>query len=211
MFHRYIEELVQRRTELTGIIPVIENACELIVCAYKNGGKVLICGNGGSCADADHITGELMKGFVKKRPLPSGIKSRITALGDSKLAEKLQSPLRAINLCSMPALSTAFANDVESDYVYAQLAMGYTDPDDIFIGISTSGNASNVHYAALTAKAVGARLIGLTGLNGGKMRESGLYDVLITVPQRETYLIQETHIAVYHAICLYVEDQMFDN
>jgi D-sedoheptulose 7-phosphate isomerase len=118
-------------------------------------------------------------------------------------------PLRAVNLCSLPGVSTAFANDVNPDYVFAQLAFGYADPGDVFIGISTSGNASNVHFAALTAKAAGARLIALTGAGGGRMRESGLYDVLIRIPEDSTYLIQEAHVAVYHLICMEVERRVF--
>ena len=214
MNRRHIEELATRRPELAKIVPDIEKACELIISAYRNGGKILVCGNGGSCADADHIVGELMKGFLKKRPLSSELKSRLSALGDSALessllADKLQTPLRAVNLCSLPALSSAFANDVEPDYVYAQLALGYTDPGDVFIGISTSGNARNVHYAALTAKAAEARLIALTGADGGKMRESGLYDVVIRAPESVTHRVQEAHVAIYHAVCMTIEDELF--
>lgn len=210
MSHQYIEELFKRRPELLILKSKIEKACEIIISVYKNGGKLLVCGNGGSCADADHITGELMKGFIKKRPLSGELKSRLAEMGDSRLAEKLQTPLRAVNLCSMPALSTAFANDVDPDYIYAQLALGYADPGDVFIGISTSGNAKNVNCAALTSKALDAKLIGLTGKDGGKMNENGLYDVLIKVPETETFLIQELHIAVYHVICLVVEDVFFN-
>jgi len=206
----HLEDLIKRHPELKSNLLEIKCACELITNMYKNGGKVLVCGNGGSCADADHIVGELMKGFMRKRRLSAELRTKLSDLGELDLAEKLQTPLRAINLCSMPALSTAFANDVEPDYVFAQLALGYTDSGDVFIGISTGGNALNVHYAAATAKAAGAKLIGLTGTVGGKMYESGLYDVLIRVPESVTHLIQETHIAVYHAVCLTVEDELFN-
>jgi D-sedoheptulose 7-phosphate isomerase len=206
---RYFAELEARRPNLAGIIPDIETVCAMMADAYRNGGKVLICGNGGSCADADHITGELMKGFVLPRPLSAGLQAKLRALGEPDLAEKLPTPLRAINLCCMSALSTAFANDVEPDYLFAQLALGYADPGDIFIGISTSGNAQNVHYAAVTAKAAGARLVGLTGADGGKMRESGIYDALIKVPETITHFVQEEHIAVYHTICLALEEEFF--
>ena len=209
MKHRFLEELVQRRPELAGIMPDMEKTCGLMISAYQNGGKVLVCGNGGSCADADHIVGELMKGFLKKRPLSSELKSRFAALGGSLLAEKLQTPLRAVNLCSLPALSTAFANDVESDYIFAQQALAYTDPGDVFIGISTGGNARNVCHAAVAAKALGAKLIGLTGADGGSMRESGLYDALVRAPESVTHQIQEAHVAIYHAVCLTVEDDLF--
>ena len=209
MKNRHLEELALRRPELAGTVPDIEKACDLIVSAYQNGKKVLTCGNGGSCSDADHIVGELMKGFLKKRPLSKELKLRLTELGGEELANKLQTPLRAINLCSLPALSTAVANDINPDYIFAQQAFGYTDPGDVFIGISTSGNASNVHFAAITAKAVGARLVGMTGADGGKMRESGLYNVLIRAPENVTHLIQESHIAIYHAMCIGLEKVFF--
>ena len=124
------------------------------------------------------------------------------------LANSLQTPLRAINLCSVGALSTAFANDVNPEYIYAQLALAFTDPGDIFIGISTSGNAGNVLAAAVTAKAMGAYTIGLTGDNGGKM--NGVFDLIVKCPENETYRIQELHLPVYHAICLEVEDAFFE-
>ena len=206
----YLDALISRRPELAGIVPEIDKSCELIISAYRNGGKVLVCGNGGSCADADHIVGELMKGFIKKRPLSNEQKSRFAALEASQLAEKLQTPLRAINLCSLSALSTAFANDVEPDYVYAQQTLAYVDSEDVFIGISTSGNAKNVHHAAIVAKVSGAKLIGLTGKEGGEMLKRGLYDVLIHAPESITHRIQETHVAIYHAICMSVEDYIFN-
>ena len=209
MNYRYLEELAQRRPELAGIMPDIKKVCELVISTYQNGGKVLVCGNGGSCADADHIVGELMKGFLKKRPLSSELKSRFAALGGSQLAEKLQTPLRAINLCSLSALSTAFANDVEPDYVFAQQALAYTDPGDVFIGISTSGNARNLHHAAVAAKALDAKLIGLTGSDGGMMRESELYDTFVQVPESVTHRGEEAHVAIYHADCMTVEDRLF--
>jgi len=203
------ETFTRHHPALKGLLPMMEQVCDLMADTYKNGGKIIVCGNGGSCADADHIVGELMKSFILPRPLNAALQKKLTASGGAELAEKLQTPLRAINLSSMQALSTAFANDVEPDYVYAQLALAYTDPNDVFIGISTSGNARNVHFAAITAKAAGARLVGLTGISGGKMSESGLYDVVIRVPEHATYLIQEGHIAVYHAICIAVEERVF--
>ena len=207
----YLSELKQRRPALSKIISDIENACDIIIESYKHSGKLLVCGNGGSCADADHITGELMKSFARQRPLNKDILTKLKSFGESDLANKLQTPLRAINLCSMQALSTAFANDVEPDFVYAQLALGYTDPGDVFIGISTSGNSKSVHFAAVTAKAAGAKLIGMTGEDGGKMQKSGIYDVLIKAPEKITHFIQEEHIAIYHAICLTVEEEFFNS
>jgi D-sedoheptulose 7-phosphate isomerase len=205
---RYIEELTRRRPALAGIRPAMEKACSLLISTYRRGGKILACGNGGSAAHADHIVGELMKGFLKKRPLSAETKQRFADCGGAELAERLQTPLRAINLCSMTALNTAFANDVNPDYIYAQQALAFTDEGDIFLGISASGDAVNVNHAAVAAKAMGAVLIGLTGAEGGRM--DSLYDLLIKVPERVTYKIQEDHIAVYHAVCLTVEDGLFE-
>ena len=207
--NKYFLELKERHPKLEVIISDMESAFSIITNAYRNGRKVIICGNGGSCADADHIVGELMKSFVLPRPLKQDLEDKIKALGETDLAEKLQTPLRAINLSSMHALGTAFANDVDANYVYAQLALGYTDSGDVFIGISTSGNSKSVHFAAVTAKAAGAKLLGLTGSDGGKMRKSGIYDVLIRAPEKITHFIQEDHIAIYHTICLAVEDEFF--
>ena len=207
--NKYLAELKQRRPKLECIMPDIEKMCATMIDVYQNSGKVLVCGNGGSCADADHITGELMKSFALPRPLSASLQAKLKDLSEPDLAKKLQTPLRAINLCSMSALSTAFANDVEPDYVFAQLALGYTDSGDVFIGISTGGNSKSVHFAAVTAKAAGAKLIGMTGADGGKMHESGIYDVLIKAPEKITHFIQEEHIAIYHAICLTLEDEFF--
>jgi D-sedoheptulose 7-phosphate isomerase len=207
--NKHLAELIERRPRLNPILPEIEKALVLITGCYRNGGKVLVCGNGGSCADADHIVGELMKSFILPRPLDDDLRLKLETSGEPDLALKLQTPMRALNLCSMPSLSTAFANDVNPDYVFAQLTLGYTDPGDVFIGISTSGNSKSVRYAAVTAKAKGAYLIGLTGEDGGKMKESGIYDALIRAPEKITHLIQEEHIAIYHAICLAAEDEMY--
>lgn len=194
---------------LQALIPEMEKAFLIIKTTYENNGKILACGNGGSCADADHIVGELMKGFLSLRPLSDSHKQRLSRYGGKEIAEKLQSPLRAINLASLPSLSSAFANDVDAELVYAQMALGLADAGDVFIGISTSGNANNVHAAAIVAKAAGAKLIALTGADGGKMRESGLYDVLIKVPETMTYKIQEAHIVIYHALCIAIEEAFF--
>lgn len=207
--NKYLIELTERRPNLKDLVPEIEKVCSLIIESYKKDGKVLLCGNGGSCGDADHIVGELMKSFALPRPLNHELKEKITALGESHLADKLQTPLRAINLSTASALSTAFANDVDRDYVFAQIALGYTDPGDVFFGISTSGNSMNVQYAATTAKALGAYTVGLTGAGGGKMRESGIYDIILSVPEDITHFVQEEHIAVYHAICLCIEEEIF--
>ena len=207
----HINNLITRYPTLESCKEQIEEATKLIITCYKADGTVLLCGNGGSSADAQHIAGELMKEFCKKRPL-SGVEKEKLVLVDSEtgyfLAEKLQASLRAICLNGLPALSTAFANDVDPVLVLAQQAYAYARENDVLIGISTSGNAENVIMAAVAAKARGAYTIGLTGSTGGKMKE--IYDLVIKVPEHETYLIQELHVPVYHAICLEVEDALFD-
>ena len=209
MKYSYIEELAKRRPELAGLICDIEKVCDLIIHAYSKRCKVIVCGNGGSCSDAGHIVGELMKGFHKKRQLSDDYKGKLTQYGGVDLAAKLQTPLRAIDLTAMSALNTATANDIDANYIYAQQVVGLADPGDIFFGISSSGNSCNVHYAAIAAKAAGAVLIGLTGAIGGNMYGSGLYDVIIRVPECITYRIQEEHISVYHAVCATVEAVFF--
>lgn len=211
MSYKYVNELVVHRPPLSVCKAEVERFCDLLISSYKKGGKVLVCGNGGSASDAAHIVGELMKGFLKRRSLPPNEKQQLCALGSDgeELADNLQCSLGAIDLTVFHALSTAIANDMDADYIYAQTLLGLGKPNDIFIGISTSGNARNVHLAAITAKAQGLSLVGLTGQSGGKMRESGLYDVLVQVPEAKTYRVQEEHIAVYHAVCLAVEEELF--
>jgi len=187
-----------------------DKACHAILQTYQHNGKIVICGNGGSCADAEHIAGELMKGFLKRRPLKDELRKKFEQYGGQEgieLAKSLQTPLRAIPLCGMPALSTAVMNDIDPYYVYAQQALGLVDEGDIFWGISTSGNARNVHCAAIAAKSLGAVLIGLTGREGGLM--NNLYDIVIKVPETETCRIQELHVGVYHAICMIIEKELF--
>lgn len=207
----WICQLLTRYPVLASCAEALETAADLLIQSFTHGGKLLVCGNGGSCADAEHIVGELMKGFARMRPLDAGWRNRFREAdretGDV-LAARLQMPLKAISLQGFPALSTAFANDVDPVYVYAQQAFALTDPGDVFMGISTSGNAANVHAAAVAAKVKGAALLGLTGADGGRM--NGMYDCLIKVPAKETYRIQELHLPVYHALCMAVEAHFFN-
>ena len=206
-----IDALVDRYPALLGCREQIEAATERIIDCYRAGGTVLLCGNGGSCADAQHIAGELMKGFCKARPLDGASRARLIA-ADAEigglLAAKLQSPLKAVCLSDLQALGTAFANDVDPTLAFAQQAYAFAGPGDVLLGLSTSGNAKNVLAAAVAAKARGAHTIGLTGADGGKMND--VFDTVIKVPERETYRIQELHLPVYHAVCLEVEDAFFD-
>ena len=166
-----IEELCARYPVLADLRPAIEAASKALIGSYTGGGKLLVCGNGGSAADSDHIVGELMKGFLSLRPLPEDMRERLRAadpeLG-AELATRLQGALPAINLCADSALSTAFGNDVNAGLAFAQAAFGHGRPGDVLLGISTSGNAANVRAALCVARAMGLKTIGLTGQGGGR-------------------------------------------
>lgn len=177
---------------------------------YQSGGKILVCGNGGSCADGDHIVGELMKGFLLKRPLPPDVKIQFAKDYGEKgvfMAEQLQCGLPAISLNAHAALISAFCNDVDPELVYAQQVLGYARKEDMVVGISTSGNAENVAYALMTAKTMGVKTMALTGRDGGKIAKIADYSLI--VPQLETYRIQEAHMAIYHFLCAFTESEIF--
>lgn len=187
-------------------------AFEFIRDCYKNGGKLLVCGNGGSAADAEHIVGELMKGFKKARHLASIEVEKlveIDSLMGRTLADNLQGALPAIALDGHPALTTAYMNDCESIICFAQQVYGYGCKNDVLFAISTSGNSRNVLYAVVAAKAKGMVVIGLTGENDSKL--SAMSDVCIRVPSTETYQIQELHLPIYHCLCLMLEDYFFNS
>ena len=185
-------------------------AFEKIRDTYRVGGKLLICGNGGSAADSDHIVGELMKSFRKQRSLPNEVKESLKK-ADSEygkiLAESLQGVLPAIALNNHSALSTAYLNDVNGQVSFAQQVYGYGKKEDSLLAITTSGNSKNVVMAALVAKQKGMEVIALTGNNGGKIKD--IADVTIKVPDEETYRIQEYHLPIYHCLCLMLEDEFF--
>jgi len=206
----YLEELIERYPVLAGVKPQIREAYEILESCYDNGGKLLIAGNGGSCADAEHIVGELMKGFVKRRPVSEDFAAKLLeadpVLG-KELGEKLQGGLPAIALTGHPSLSTAFLNDVDGGLIYAQQTYGYGKKGDVLLGISTSGNAKNVMYAVTAAKAIGMKTIGLSGKDGGLLKKAA--DVTVVVPETETFKIQELHLPVYHALCLMLEERFF--
>lgn len=180
----------------------------MLVESYKNEGKLLIAGNGGSAADAEHIVGELMKGFKLPRKLNENFTDKLISENEelgTVLAESLQGALPAIALDGHPALSTAYMNDCEPLLCFAQQVNGYGKAGDVFLGISTSGNSKNILYAATTAHAKGMKVIGLTGAKDSKLTQ--MSDVCIKVPQTETYMIQELHLPVYHCLCLMLEDE----
>jgi len=199
-------------TRLPHLLPCradMQKAFAILQESFARDGKLLLCGNGGSAADCEHIAGELMKGFLQKRPLSAAQRQAFSTYGDAgtALAQKLQNALPCICLTGHTALSSAFANDVNPAFVYAQQLHGYADENDVLLAISTSGNAMNVYYAILAAKAHNLPVIGLTGGTGGRMQE--LCDVLIVSPACETYLIQEDHLPIYHTLCAMLENAFF--
>ena len=204
-----IETLVERYPALSVCRDDIEKAAELMVRCYENGGKIMTCGNGGSAADAVHIVGELMKGFCKRRELPENEKNVLSAYGEEGrvLAENLQGTLASVSLINEISLQTAFSNDVLPELGTAQQLYGLAEKGDVFIGISTSGNAKNIYYASIAAKAKGCFVVILSGRDGGILKR--LADVSVIVPETETYKIQELHLPVYHAICLALEEEFF--
>lgn len=205
------EELFVRYPVLNKNREDILKAYEILESCFQTGGKLLVAGNGGSCADAEHIVGELMKGFKKRRPLSEELQRRLameSADHGTDLARSLQGSLRAIALDGHPGLSTAFANDVDADMIFAQQLCGYGDEGDVFLGISTSGNSKNVDYAVTAAKAKGLRVLGLTGKDGGLLGKRA--DVAIIVPEPETFKIQELHLPIYHVLCLMLEEAFFE-
>ena len=207
---RHIDLLVERYPSLESAKNDIVAAYLLLEESYKNGGKLLVAGNGGSAADAEHIVGELMKGFKLSRKPEADFAEKLVAenreLG-SILAENLQGALPAIALDGHPALSTAYMNDCEPLLCFAQQVNGYGKSGDVFLGISTSGNSKNVLFAATTAHAKGMKVIGLTGAKDSKLKD--MSDVCIKAPQTETYMIQELHLPIYHCLCLMLEDRFF--
>ena len=205
-----LDEMIRRYPALDSCEKKIWEAAQAIIDSFENGGKILLCGNGGSCADADHMVGELMKSFEKKRPLPEDFKARLLTTSAERggyIADNLQNALPAISLCSHTSLLTAISNDMDASLIYAQQIVGYGRAGDLLIAISTSGNSRNIVDAVITAKARGLTVIGLTGQNGGKMKQ--YCDIAICVPSNSTPEVQEYHLPVYHTICKIVEDRFF--
>jgi D-sedoheptulose 7-phosphate isomerase len=199
----HLQNLVQRCPELAPLRGQVEQAFTALCRSFRAGGKALLCGNGGSAADADHWAGELLKGFARLRPLDATEKSLLP----ERLAGRLQRALPVIPLTGFPALSTAFANDVAPELIFAQLTWALGRAGDVFVGISTSGNATNVVAAAETARARGLFVLGLTGETGGALKP--LCDLCLCVPARETYRVQEFHLPIYHCLSLMLEDEFF--
>ena len=207
----YIDNVLMRHKELEYLRESIVETVEAIKKAYYKGGKILVCGNGGSCSDADHIVGELLKGFLSKRELTKEQKSEIINKNYDNgkyIADSLQQGIIAYSLNAQGAILSAVINDIGSDMMFAQQVYAMAGENDLVIGISTSGNSENVCNALKTAKIKGAATLGMTGNKNGKMNE--FCDILIDVPSSETYVIQEYHIAIYHAFCAEAELEIFE-
>ncbi len=206
----HIDLLVSRYPELNGCREDIMKAYEIMERSYSQDGKLLVAGNGGSAADSEHIVGELMKSFVMERKLSDELCENLQKV-DAEMAQvlirSLQGALPAIALDGHIALSTAYMNDCEPLLCFAQQVNGYGRKNDVFMGISTSGNSKNILFAAAVAKAKGMAVIGLTGEKESKL--SQIADVCIRVPQKETYMVQELHLPVYHTLCLMLEERFF--
>lgn len=206
----YIDDLIKRYPTLSICSIAIQETCEILKEVALNKNKILTCGNGGSSSDSDHIVGELMKSFVKERPLNEELKTSIAKISPENaeiLNKNLQEAVSAINLSQHAALNTAFSNDVDASMIFAQQVIGYGKENDAIICISSSGNSKNVVLAAITAKAKNMKVIGLTGEKEGLIDK--YCDVIIKVPEIETYKIQELHLPVYHTLCLMIEDALW--
>ncbi|MBP3259733.1 MAG: SIS domain-containing protein [Prevotella sp.] len=205
-----LRQLTDRYPQLQVCRQAMTEAYEFLEGTFRDGGKLLVCGNGGSASDAEHIVGELMKEFRLKRKIYANhaeiLKSIDKEMG-TILSENLQGALPAISLTGHSSLTTAFMNDALPELVFAQQVNGYGQRGDAFLGISTSGNSQNVIYAAITAKANGLKVIGLTGQR--KNRLMNFADVCICVPEVDTYKVQELHLPVYHCLCMMLEDKFF--
>lgn len=207
---KHIEDLINRYPQLSEIKQEIVNAYLIMEECYKNHGKLLIAGNGGSAADSEHMAGELMKKFKLNRPVSKEFAYKLKCIDPEKgasLAKNLECSLPAIPLVAHEALTTAYINDADGLGVFAQQLFGYGQKGDVFLGISTSGNSKNVINAAIVAHASEMEVIGLTGKEGGELSE--LSDVVVRVPETETYVIQELHLPIYHCWCLMLEEKFF--
>ena len=207
---RHLNTLIERYPTLDICRKDILKAYEMLEACYESDNKLLIAGNGGSAADAEHIAGELMKRFKTRRPCPDEFAEKLVAIDPIRgedLVNNLERGLMAIPLVAHEALTTAYINDVDGLGVFAQQLYGFGRAGDVFLGISTSGNSKNVVFATVVARALGIKIIGLTGADGGELAR--VADVSIRVPETETFMIQELHLPVYHCLCLMLEERFF--
>ncbi len=205
-----LNKLCERNPELLMLKGIIGEAAEMIIGCFSHGGKLLICGNGGSSSDSEHLVAELMKGFEIRRPLDKSFKNRLSGISGIRgkyLAEKLEHGLPAISLSAHTALTTAISNDTDSDLVFAQQVIGYGCEKDILIAITTSGNSQNILDACIVAKALNMNVIGITGKSGGKVKQ--YCDILVNIPGDQTACIQELQLPVQHTICRIIENYFY--
>lgn len=214
MVENYLDDLIKRYPALESCKADIFAAYGIMSESFRSGGKLLIAGNGGSASDAEHIVGELMKGFRLSRKVSADCDmdfirrlKEIDAVRGAELSEKLQKALPAISLCGHNALNTAVFNDIDGKICFAQQVYGYGSAGDVLLAISTSGNSDNILYAAVAAKALGLSVIGLTGSGGGQL--ASIADLTVSVDERETYKVQEMHLPIYHCICMMLEERFF--
>lgn len=208
--NKHIDVLISRYPSLEVCRESIIDAYQVMEDCYSHDGKLLIAGNGGSAADSEHIAGELMKRFETPRPVPAEFAEKLKSVDPVRgvdLSKNLERGLMAIPLVAHEAMTTAYINDVDGQGVFAQQLYGFGRSGDVFLGISTSGNSKNVMSATVVARALGIKVIGLTGAKGGELAK--VADVAVKVPQTETYMIQELHLPVYHCWCLMLEDHFF--
>lgn len=212
LIYRHISMLISRYPVLLSCRDSIVSSYNTMEEAYSSDHKLLVAGNGGSAADSEHIAGELMKRFKTPRPISDDLSAKLVAIDSKrgpKLAENLERGLMAIPLVAHEALTTAYINDVDGYGVFAQQLLGFGRPGDVFLGISTSGNSQNIMNAAVVARALDIKVIGLTGKDGGELGRFA--DVAVKVPETETYMIQELHLPIYHCWCLMLEEHFFGN
>ncbi len=209
---KHIDLLMLRYPKLEIVRKDIVEAYFILEECYSNDRKLLVAGNGGSAADSEHIAGELMKRFQTPRPVSKDFAEKLKEIDQERgrcLAKNLECSLMAIPLVAHEALTTAYINDVDGLGVFAQQLFGFGRPGDVFLGISTSGNSKNIMNATVVARALGIKIIGLTGADGGELATAA--DAIVKVPETETYMIQELHLPVYHCWCLMLEDKFFGN
>lgn len=208
---KIITDLIRKYPVLAGMEEKIADAASAMVECYSKGGKVLVCGNGGSASQADHLVGELMKSFELKRPLDDSLRKRLAKIAPERgkyLADKLEHSLPSIDLSAQTGLITAISNDIDAALVFAQQLIGYGNEKDVLVAVSTSGNSQNIIDACITARALNMTVIGTTGSTGGRMKE--LCDILLNVPETGTAAIQELQMPLLHTLCAIIETHFYE-
>ena len=204
-----LTELCQRYPALCGESENVEKVFSVLKTAFETGHTVYLCGNGGSASDCEHIVGELMKSFKKRRPLSEDVLSALKTCGEEgeMICANLESGLPAVSLCGHPSLTTAYMNDKNPDFTFAQQVNVWGKNGDVLLTLSTSGNSKNCVYASRVAQAKGMKVVFLGGGTGGKLKD--IADASVIVPEKETYKVQELHLPVYHCLCAMLEEEFF--